>query len=99
MDLARHISTSTGLCPAATWKSSGGIDLGTWILIRAIGGTNPCWVKASLMDIKGDVMDVAPTYIALPQSPYYEPPRWVQATRDGDQSHRVLETGLLSPRR
>ncbi len=37
------------------------------------------------MDIKGDVMAVAPTYIALPQSPYYEPPRWVQATRDGDK--------------
>jgi len=60
-------------------------DLGTWILVRAIGGTNPCWVKASLMGIKGDVMSVAPTYIPLPQSPYYRPPKGVSATRNGSE--------------
>jgi hypothetical protein len=60
-------------------------DLGTWILVRAIGGTNPCWVKASLMEVKGDVMSVAPTYIPLPQSPYYAPPTGVSATRSGNE--------------
>jgi hypothetical protein len=60
-------------------------DLGTWILVRAIGGHNPCWVKASLMKIKGDVMEVAPTYIPLPQSPYYGPPSGVSATRNGNE--------------
>jgi hypothetical protein len=60
-------------------------DLGTWILVRAIGGTNPCWVKASLMDVKGDVMNVAPTYIPLPQSPYYAPPKGVSAIRNGSE--------------
>jgi hypothetical protein len=60
-------------------------DLGTWILVQAIGGHNPCWVKASLMKIKGDVMDVAPTYIPLPQSPYYGPPSGVSATRNGNE--------------
>lgn len=59
-------------------------DLGTWILVRAIGGKNPCWVKASLMSIKGDVMDVAPTYIPLPQSPYYNHLTGVSAVRDGN---------------
>jgi hypothetical protein len=58
-------------------------DLGTWILIRAIGGTNPCWVKASLMDVKGDVKTVAPTYIPLPASPYYSPISGVSVYRDG----------------
>ena len=35
------------------------------------------------MDIKGDVMSVAPTYIPLPQSPYYGPPTGVMASRTG----------------
>jgi hypothetical protein len=60
-------------------------DLGTWILVRAIGGNNPCWVKASLMDIQGDVLSVEPTYIPLPQSPYYAPPARYSARRDGDK--------------
>lgn len=60
-------------------------DLGTWILVRAIGGNNPCWVKASLMDIRGDVKAVAPTYIPLPQSPYYGPPTRYSAVRVGEE--------------
>lgn len=60
-------------------------DLGTWILVQAIGGSNPCWVKASLMEVKGDVMTVAPTYIPLPSSPYYAPLTGVTASRDGDE--------------
>lgn len=60
-------------------------DLGTWVLVRAIGGKNPCWVKASLMKIKGDVINVAPTYIPLPQSPYYGPVKGVSAVRKGDE--------------
>jgi hypothetical protein len=72
-----------GLVVGSNLEIIGRNDLGTWILIRAIGGNNPCWVKASLMDIKGDVMSVAPTYIPLPQSPYYGPPTGVAATRTG----------------
>ena len=74
-----------GLVPGSNLEVIGRTDSGTWILVRAIGGNNPCWVKASLMDIKGDVMTVAPTYIPLPQSPYYAPPRWVQAKRNGNE--------------
>lgn len=73
-----------GLVPGSNLEVIGRNDLGTWILVRAIGGTNPCWVKASLMDIKGDVLSVEPTYIPLPQSPYYAPLRGVIAQRDGD---------------
>ncbi len=60
---------------------------GSWIEIRAIGGTNPCWVKASLLDIKGNVMNVAPILpedVRLPQSPYYGPLKEVAAKRAGN---------------
>ena len=60
-------------------------DLGTWILVQAIGGNNPCWVNASLMEVSGEVMSVAPTYIPLPQSPYYRAPKGVSAVRSGDK--------------
>jgi len=73
-----------GLVVGSNMEVIGRNDLGTWILIRAIGGNNPCWVKASLMDVKGDVMSVAPTYIPLPQSPYYGPPTGVWAIREGE---------------
>jgi hypothetical protein len=57
---------------------------GSWIVIQAIGGSNPCWVKASLMDIHGEVMSVAPASLPLPQSPYYGPVTGVSAVRKGD---------------
>jgi len=72
-----------GLVPGSNLEVIGRTDSGTWILVRAIGGNNPCWVKASLMEIKGDVMNVAPTVIPLPQSPYYGPLKGVSAIRDG----------------
>jgi hypothetical protein len=74
-----------GLVPGSNLDVIGRTDLGTWILVQAIGGNNPCWVKASLMDIKGDVMNVEPTYIPLPPSPYYRPPTGVSAVREGDE--------------
>ena len=74
-----------GLVAGSNLEIIGRNDLGTWILVRAIGGNNPCWVKASLMKIKGDVMKVAPTTIPLPPSPYYSPPKRVSARRDGEE--------------
>lgn len=74
-----------GLVPGSNLEIIGRNDLGTWILVQAIGGDNPCWVKASLMEVKGDVMHTAPTYIPLPASPYYRPPYGVSATRHGDE--------------
>lgn len=74
-----------GLYEGSNLEIIGRNDLGTWILVQAIGGSNPCWVKASLLQIKGDVMSVAPTYIPLPQSPYYGPPTGVSAVRNGNE--------------
>jgi hypothetical protein len=73
-----------GLVPGSNLEVFGRNNLGTWILVRAIGGDNPCWVKASLMEVKGEVMSVEPTYIPLPPSPYYGPLKGVSANRDGD---------------
>jgi hypothetical protein len=74
-----------GLIEGSNLDVIGRNDLGTWILVRAIGGTNPCWVKASLMEVKGDVMAVAPTEIPLPASPYYAPLSGVTAIREGEE--------------
>jgi len=71
-------------------------NAGTWIYVRAIGGHNPCWVKASLLDVKGDVMGLEPLYpdkAPLPRSPYYPPLTGVRATRSGDQV-RITWTGV-----
>jgi len=65
----------------------GRLETGAWVEIRAIGGNNPCWVKADLMEIKGDVMTVAPVdpeTWPMPMSPYYGPLNGVSARRDGD---------------
>ena len=59
-------------------------ELGTWIVIQAIGGSNPCWVKASLLKFEGDVVSLAPASLPLPQSPYYGPVSGVSAVRNGD---------------
>jgi hypothetical protein len=59
-------------------------EIGSWILVQAIGGNNPCWIKATLMDIHGEVMSLAPASMPLPQSPYYGPVTGAFAERNGD---------------
>jgi hypothetical protein len=59
-------------------------EIGSWILVQAIGGNNPCWIKATLMDTHGEVMSLAPASVPLPQSPYYGPVTGVSAERKGD---------------
>lgn len=73
-----------GLYPGNNIEIVGRNDPGSWIVIQAIGGTNPCWVKASLLDIHGDVMTVAPASLPLPMSPYYGPLTGVYAERSGN---------------
>jgi hypothetical protein len=61
---------------------------GTWIEVQAIGGNNPCWMNATYMDIKGEVLNIQPIDpqdVLLPQSPYYGPVTGVSAARNGDQ--------------
>ena len=73
-----------GLYPGNNIEIIGRNEPGSWIVIQAIGGSNPCWVKATLLDIHGDVMSVAPAELPLPMSPYYGPVTGVYAERVGD---------------
>lgn len=85
-----------GLLKGNRMEIFGRNDAGTWVYVRAIGGHNPCWVKASLLSITGDVMSVEPVYpdkAPLPKSPYYPPLTGVKATRSGDQV-RITWTGV-----
>ncbi|PWB51547.1 MAG: hypothetical protein C3F13_14015 [Anaerolineales bacterium] len=74
-----------GLYTGNTLDIIGRNETGSWILVQAIGGNNPCWLKATLMDIKGEVLSLAPASLPLPQSPYYGPLTGVASVRDGDR--------------
>jgi hypothetical protein len=76
-----------GLGEGSNLEVIGRNPLGTWILVQAIGGNNPCWVNAKIMKVKGDVMSVAPVDpdIILPWSPYYGPVTGVSAIRNGNE--------------
>jgi len=74
-----------GLYPGFNIEIIGRNETGTWIVIQAIGGSNPCWVKASLLNIKGEVMSLAPAELPLPMSPYYGPLTGVYAQRHGNE--------------
>ena len=63
-----------GLVVGSNLEVIGRLDDAAWVELQAIGGDNPCWVKADLVDIKGDVFSVEPVYpdkAPLPVSPYY----------------------------
>jgi hypothetical protein len=75
-----------GLVVGSNLEAIGRTDTGSWIKVRAIGGSNPCWVKASQMDVKGDIMTLAQVEEVLPQSPYYfKPPSNVSTARSGSE--------------
>lgn len=77
-----------GLVVGSNLDVIGRLDDASWLHVQAIGGDNPCWVKASLMDVKGDVFTIEPIYpdkAPLPQSPYYAPLTGVSTTRLDDQ--------------
>lgn len=64
----------------------GRMELSTWILIQAVGGSNPCWVNGDHIEVRGDIRTVAPTdpHKVLAWSPYYEALTGVSAQRNGD---------------
>ena len=74
-----------GLFAGSNIEVDGRTDKGDWVLIRATGDTEQCWVRTDLLEVWGDVMNLQPTYIPLPQSPSYGPVTGVAAVRDGDQ--------------
>ncbi len=78
----------TGLVPGSNLEIIGRRQDSQWVYVEAIGGHSPCWVKASLMEIKGNLDAVEiyyPDKAPLPQSPYYPPTSVTSAVRNGDQ--------------
>lgn len=65
----------------------GRMEYSNWVLARAIGGTNRCWVNGGpdYLQINGDPMSLPPVdpHIVLAWSSYYGPMSNVSAVRDG----------------
>jgi hypothetical protein len=78
-----------GLVQGANQDIIGRTDTGAWLLTKARGDNKACWVKADLMDIKGDVMSVEMVYPDKyrlpPTNQGYLPPWDVAAVRHGEQ--------------
>ncbi len=75
----------TGLRKGNRLEIIGRLDDANWLYAQAIGGDKPCWVKAEFMDVKGDIMSVAPIYpekAKLPVSPYYSSTTIRKVARD-----------------
>ena len=78
----------TGLVTGSHLEVIGRREDSQWIYVQAIGGHKPCWVKASQMDVAGDVNSLPIDYpepAHLPQSPYYPPTAATKVIRDGMQ--------------
>lgn len=78
----------TGLVTGSNLEVIGRREDSQWIYVQAIGGHHPCWVKASQINVKGDINRLEiyyPRLAPLPQSPYYPPTTIRSATRNGNQ--------------
>ena len=85
-----------GLVGGSNLEVIGRNDQGSWLLIQAIGGSNPCWAKTELMEINGDEMGVEPLNPEIIQawSPYYPPITNVSAVRN-EEMVTVFWTPLI----
>ena len=90
-----------GLNGGANQDIIGRTDTGHWVLTRSRGDNKSCWVKASLMNIKGDVMSVQmvyPDFYHIPPSNQgYLAPWDVAAIRHGDQVVISWKSEALRP--
>jgi hypothetical protein len=90
-----------GMVKGATQDIIGRTDTGKWVLTRARGDKTVCWVKASLLDIKGDVMSVEMVYpdkySIPPSNQHYRFPWDVVAIRKGDQVTISWKSDPLRP--
>jgi len=75
-----------GILEGTTIEIIGRMEHSIWVLVRALGDSNACWVKGDLVDIDGDYLTVAPAdpHIVLAWSSTYGAPGGVKATREGD---------------
>jgi hypothetical protein len=74
-----------GLYPDVRVDIIGRNDLGTWAYVKPWTYVDKCWVKASLLKIRGDIFEAPPFYSRLPFGELYQPPTNVRASRNGDE--------------
>lgn len=74
-----------GLFPGVRVDIVGRNDLGTWAYVHPWTYFDRCWVRADLLDIRGDLREAPPYYSRLPFGELYQPPTNVRASRNGDQ--------------
>jgi hypothetical protein len=78
----------TGLVTGSNLEVIGRREDSQWLYVQAIGGHKPCWVKASQMNVNGDINSLEidyPDLASLPQSPYYSPTVVTKVVREGTQ--------------
>jgi hypothetical protein len=78
----------TGLVTGSNLEVIGRREDSQWLYVQAIGGHHPCWVKASQMNVNGDINSLEiyyPKIAILPQSPYYLPTVVTKVLRDRTQ--------------
>jgi len=84
--------------PASTIELVGRMDYSDWVLARAIGGTNRCWVNGGegYLEIQGErlALPVRDPHIVMPFSTFYAPMSNVAATRDA-ATVTVTYSGLV----
>lgn len=73
-----------GLFPEVRVDIVGRNDLGTWAYVEPWTYFDRCWVKAELLEIRGDLRDAPPYYSRLPFGELYRPPTNARASRNGD---------------
>lgn len=57
---------------------------GSWLYVKPITYNNECWVKADLLEIRGEVMDLSIFYSELPKGYLYKPVHYVVTRRAGN---------------
>lgn len=62
-------------------------DLGDWLYVQPRSYAGDCWVKASLLEVNGEIGPLPPFYGRLPYSELYKPPTNPRATREGNLVH------------
>jgi hypothetical protein len=74
-----------GLYQGISVQIQGRTDRGDWVYVLPLWYETGCWIKASLLDVTGDLFSVEPYYGTLPFQEYYPPPEITGLTRKGDE--------------
>lgn len=74
-----------GLYEGISVQVQGRTERGDWVYVLPLWYETGCWIKASLLDLNGDIFSVEPYYGILPYSEYYPPPIITGLTRKGEE--------------